>query len=119
MILESHDSDPVVTNPGLYRTVFENERVRVLEYRDVPGDATAVHRHPDSVMVTLSAFSRRVSSGGRQVDVELGAGEVRWVGAQEHFGENVGGTPSHAVFVELKEPAQAAPAGPMPLGPAG
>ena len=119
MVLQSHDSDPVATNPELYRTVFENDRVRVLEYRDVPGDATAPHRHPDSVMVTLGSFSRRVSSGGRQVEVELAAGEVRWLGAQEHVGENVGGTPSHAVFVELKEPAPAAPAGPMPLGPTG
>jgi hypothetical protein len=30
---------------------------------------------------------------------------VRWLGAQEPFGENVGDTPSHAIFVELKEPA--------------
>ena len=109
----------MVTNPQLYRTVFENERVRVLEYRDVPGDVTAVHRHPDSVMVTLGAFSRRVSSGGRQVDVELAAGEVRWLGAQEHVGENVGAAPTHAVFVELKEPPPAPADGPMPLGPAG
>jgi hypothetical protein len=34
------DDDPVLTNPGLYSVVMENERVRVLEYRDRPGDAT-------------------------------------------------------------------------------
>jgi beta-alanine degradation protein BauB len=27
-------SDPTITDPGLYRVVFENDRVRVLEYRD-------------------------------------------------------------------------------------
>ena len=32
--------DPLVTNPGLYRLVMENDRVRVLEYRDRPGDRT-------------------------------------------------------------------------------
>jgi beta-alanine degradation protein BauB len=104
MILESHDTDPVVTNPGLYRTVFENERVRVLEYRDVPGDRTEPHSHPDSVMITLSAFRRRVSSGDREVEVDLPAGQARWVGAQSHVGENIGGTPTHSFFVELKEP---------------
>jgi hypothetical protein len=78
--------------------------VRVLEYRDEPGDHTHVHRHPDSVMVTLSAFRRRVASGGRNVDVELRAGEARWVGAQGHTGENVGETASHSIFIELKEP---------------
>lgn len=103
MELQSHESDPTATNPDLYRTVFENERVRVLEYRDVPGDLTAPHHHPDSVMVTLSGFTRRVSSGGREVDIELGAGEVRWLGAQEHVGENIGTRPTHVVFVELKE----------------
>ena len=106
------DQDPVTTNPHLYTVIFENDRVRVLEYRDKPGDATTPHRHPDSVMCTLSSFRRRISHAGQQVEVELQAGQVRWVGAQEHSGENVGSTPTHVVFVELKEPR---PAGPGPL----
>jgi len=48
-------NDPVMTNPQFYRVVMENERVRVLEYRDRPGDRTTPHQHPDSVMYTLSA----------------------------------------------------------------
>jgi quercetin dioxygenase-like cupin family protein len=96
-------SDPTETNPTLYRTVFENDRVRVLEYRDEPGNRTTPHRHPDSVMITLSGFERRVSAGGRQVDLALPAGEVRWLDAQEHTGENTGTTTTHVVFVELKE----------------
>ncbi|MEU8658728.1 cytoplasmic protein [Actinoplanes philippinensis] len=114
----SHD-DPAVTNPGLYRVMFENDRVRVLEYRDEPGDRTRPHRHPDSVMVTLSAFRRRVSSGGHSVELALGAGEARWLGAQEHTGENIGDTATHSIFIELKEPAPASAGdGPAPLGPA-
>lgn len=114
--MDSHD--PAVTDPELYRVVFENHRVRVLEYRDRPGDRTHPHRHPDSVMVTLSGFERHLSSGGRQVDVSLKAGEARWVGAQEHVGENTGGTDSHAIFVELKEPDPAlASTSELPLGP--
>jgi hypothetical protein len=99
--------DPTVTDPDLYRVIFENERVRVLEYRDAPGDCTHPHRHPDSVMYTLTSFRRRVSAGGRHVDVEIPAGSVRWVGAQEHSGHNTGDTPTHTIFVELKEPAPA------------
>jgi len=111
--------DPVVTNPGLYRVILENERVRVLEYRDTPGAATAPHRHPDSVMVTLSEFSRRISSNGRSVDVELPAGVARWLPAQEHTGANTGHTDTHSIFIELKEPPRH-PRGPtddQPLGP--
>jgi len=97
--------DPVETNPELYRVVFENERVRVLEYVDQPGASTTPHHHPDSVMVTLSSFRRRLSSGGREVEVELPAFEARWLDAQEHSGTNIGDTETHTIFVELKEPA--------------
>lgn len=112
-------SDPVVTNPGLYRVILENERVRVLEYRDQPGDKTTPHEHPDSVMITLSSFHRRLSSGGQEVDVELPAGVPRWLPAQEHAGENIGDTETHTIFVELKEPSagRPAPPGDAPLGP--
>ena len=96
--------DPVDTNPDLYQVVFENERVRVLEYLDRPGDATTPHSHPDSVMVTLSSFRRRLSSGGQEVEVDIPAHAARWLDAQEHSGTNIGDTDTHAVFVELKEP---------------
>ena len=95
--------DPVETNPDLYRVLFENDRVRVLEYVDRPGDATTPHNHPDSVMVTLSSFRRRLSSGDQQVEVELPAFQARWLDAQEHSGSNIGDTDTHTIFVELKE----------------
>jgi hypothetical protein len=110
--------DPTVTDPDLYKVIFENERVRVLEYRDQPGARTHTHRHPDSVMVTLSDFRRRVTAGDRSVDVQLRAGEARWLGAQQHSGENIGDSESHSVFIELKEPGPAsAPTIDAPLGP--
>ena len=108
--------DPVVSNPDHYRVVFENDRVRVLDYTDRPGDRTVPHRHPDSVMYTLTEFDRRLGSGDRTQDVHLEAGLVRWLGAQEHWGENTGSTSTHVVLVELKEPGVAAP-GSAVLGP--
>lgn len=102
--------DPVVSNPDHYQTVFENDQVRVLEYRDQPGDRTTPHAHPDSVMYVLSSFRRRLVSGGSEREVELEQGAVGWLPAQEHYGENIGETPTHVIFVELKHSA-AAPAG--------
>jgi hypothetical protein len=99
--------DPVESNPQLYRTMFENDRVRVLEYRDNPGDSTTPHRHPDSVMVTVSSFRRLLRADGREVEVELDAGAARWLDAQEHSGHNIGETPTHVIFVELKQPVDA------------
>ena len=97
-------SDPAVTNPEHYKVVFENEKVRVLEYTDQPGDRTTPHEHPDSVMYTLSSFRRRLVSGEMQRDVELAAGTVGWLPAQTHHGENIGETPTQVIFVELKSP---------------
>ena len=96
--------DPVETNPDLYHVAFENDRVRVLEYLDHPGDATTAHSHPDSVMLTLSSFRRRLSSGGREAEVEIPALQARWLDAQDHSGTNIGDTDTHVFFVELKEP---------------
>jgi hypothetical protein len=101
--------DPVATNPDNYRVVFENERVRVLEYTDTPGVLTRPHDHPDSVMVTLSSFRRRLHHGDQRRDVELSAGTAGWLPAQRHAGENIGDTDTHVMFVELKDaPAQPA-----------
>jgi DNA repair photolyase len=72
------DLDPVSTNPDAYRVLFENERVRVLEYTDTPGHRTTPHRHPDSVMVSLSSFRRRLGAHGREVEIPFGV--ARWVG---------------------------------------
>jgi quercetin dioxygenase-like cupin family protein len=107
--------DPVQTNPQHYRVVFENDRVRVLEYTDRPGDRTTPHAHPDSVMITLSSYRRRLQAGGRRRDVDLTEGAAHWLPAQHHAGENIGGTPTHAVFVELK--GAPSPPGGSYLGP--
>jgi hypothetical protein len=97
-------ADPTSTDPDKYQVIFENERVRVLEYIDEPGQGTSPHRHPDSLMYTLSSFERRlIGESGESRDVSLGSGEVRWLDAQTHSGENIGQTPTHVLFVELKE----------------
>ena len=94
--------DPAETNPDHYKVIFENDRVRVLEYTDEPGTVTTPHAHPDSVMYTLSSFRRRLVQGDVQQEVELKAGTVGWLPAQQHHGENIGDTSTHAIFVELK-----------------
>ena len=110
--------DPVVTNPRHYTVVFENERVRVLAYTDAPGQRTTPHRHPDSVMYTLSSFRRRLHAGDQHRDVEMAAGFTGWLPAQEHAGENIGDTETRVLFVELKDGAPGAVNGDGGLGPA-
>lgn len=95
--------DPACTDPDKYHVLFENDRVRVLEYRDTPGARTSPHQHPDSVMYTLSGFQRRLhSEGGATRDVVMEPGHTFWLPAQVHAGENTGATATHVLFVELK-----------------
>ncbi|GAA1442949.1 cupin domain-containing protein [Leifsonia poae] len=110
------DDDPTVTNPDHYSVLWENDLVRVLEYHDEPGEATTPHHHPNSVMVTLTGFRRRLFSGGRAVDVELPAGRAVWLGAQRHAGENTGDSPTRTIIVELKGEAAGEDTG-SALGP--
>jgi hypothetical protein len=53
-------------------------------------------------MYTLSSFRRRLVSGAIRREVELEAGTVSWLPAQQHHGENIGDTETHVLFVELK-----------------
>jgi len=109
------DTDPTTTNPRFYRTLWENEEVRVLEYQDMPGEETSPHHHPNSVMVTLTGFDRRLTSGTESRDVTLPAGIAVWLPAQSHSGQNVGNSPTHTILVELKKSAVSD--SPAPLGP--
>jgi len=101
--LRDPSRDPVVTDSDKYKVVLENDRVRVLEYRDSPGERTSPHHHSDFVLCALSAFRRKfVLSDGREVVRDVRPGEVAWSKAQAHIGENAGSTDTHVLIVELK-----------------
>lgn len=94
--------DPTCTDPDKYVPIFENDWVRVLDYRDHPGQQTQPHCHPNSVMITLSDFRRRLASEGNTAEVDMPAGRAAWLPAQTHAGHNIGDTDTHVIFVELK-----------------
>jgi hypothetical protein len=102
-LLQDPFRDPVVTDGDKYKVVLENDRVRVLEYRDLPGQRTSPHHHPDFVLCALSAFKRKfVLADGKEAVREVLPGQVAWGKAHSHIGENVGSTDTHVLIVELK-----------------
>lgn len=102
-LLQDPLRDPVVTDSDKYKVVLENDRVRVLEYRDSPGQRTSPHHHPDFVLCALSAFKRKfVLPDGKEAVRDVRPGEVAWGKAHSHIGENVGSTNTHVLIVELK-----------------
>lgn len=95
--------DPVQTDGDKYKVIFENERVRVLEYKDWPGEKTHQHRHPAFVLYALAPFKRRILlPDGKAMLREFKTGDVLYSDAQTHIGENVGDTPTHVIMVEMK-----------------
>ncbi len=95
--------DPAVSDPDFYKVIFENDRVRVLEYRDTPGAKTSMHAHPAFVVYALSAFERRLTlPDGKVLNRSFTPGQVLFSDAQAHMGENVGTTDTHIIMVELK-----------------
>jgi len=96
-------ADPIATDADKYKVILENERVRVLEYRDLPGQKTAQHGHPAFVLYALGPFKRTLTlPDGKVLTREFKSGDVMWSDAQVRVGQNVGTTPTHVIMVELK-----------------
>lgn len=95
--------DPVSTDGDKYKVIFENDCVRVLDYRDRPGDKTHQHKHPAFVMYSLSAFKRSITlPDGKVLQRQFKEGDAMWSDSQVHIGTNSGETPTHVILVEMK-----------------
>lgn len=102
-VMTADAQDAVQTDGDKYKVILENECVRVLDYRDVPGDRTHQHRHPPFVLYALGPFKRTITlPDGKVLSRKFATGDVMWSEAQTHVGTNVGETPTHVVLVELK-----------------
>jgi hypothetical protein len=95
--------DPVKTDGDKYKVIFENDCVRVLDYKDRPGDRTQQHKHPAFVLYSLSTFKRSVTlPDGKILQRQFKEGDVMWSDSQTHIGTNTGDTPTHVILVEMK-----------------
>jgi len=97
------DEDPVKISPQLYEVRFENDRVRVLEYRLKPGETEPMHSHPPGVVHYLSdATFRTTLPDGTVSDASVKKGDVGWRDFTRHAARNIGSTEAHAMAIELK-----------------
>ena len=99
--------DATKTDGDKYKVLLENEHVRVLEYRDLPGATTQQHRHPALVLYAMAPFKRKLLlPDGKVLMREFKAGDVIYSAEETHIGENVGATPTHVIMVEMKSTAK-------------
>jgi beta-alanine degradation protein BauB len=95
--------DATKVAPHVYKVLFENERVRVLDVSMQPGERSELHSHPDYFVYFLSGGKGRFTAPSGETDeLEWPAGTSMWREAEEHSTENVGGTAIHALFFEPK-----------------
>jgi beta-alanine degradation protein BauB len=95
--------DATKVAPHVYKVLFENEKMRVLEVAIQPGASTELHSHPDYFVYMLSSGKVKFSSpSGETAELELPEGVSMWREAEEHATENVGGTLVRGIFFEPK-----------------
>jgi hypothetical protein len=101
--ISAYAQDAVQVDGDKYKTILENECVRVLDYQDAPGESTHRHSHPAFVLYALSAFKRSITlPDGKVLQRQFKQGDVMWSNAQTHVGTNTGETPTHVILVEMK-----------------
>ncbi|HZF80932.1 MAG TPA: hypothetical protein VEZ89_14200 [Rubrivivax sp.] len=93
--------------PRSYKVLFENQKVRVVEYVSRPGIGvcgTGRHSHPDHVTVTLTPAKVKLTTADGKVEVHnVPAGAAFWEAASIHSAENIGGSGARMVLVEIKD----------------
>ena len=105
--------DPVKVGPDIYKSIFENDRVRVNEINFKVGAHIDFHSHPDHVIYWVEAGTLRIWNKGADgkvidsVDVTGKVGQAMFLPACIHAATNIGKTDVKVAQVELKEPAPA------------
>jgi len=109
MARASFAADPLEVAPDMYKLVYENDRVRVMQVIFQVGEKIAEHSHPDHFAYALEDGSLKITKAdGTVVDAALKAGDVVWINAETHSAVNTGTAPVRLLITELKEPKSAA-----------
>ena len=95
--------DAARADPRSFAVLFENDRVRVLEYTSRPGMGVCgqgVHSHPPHVNIAITAIKARITLPDGQTFIgENKPGDVFWEGSSTHTVENIGGAGARAYMV--------------------
>jgi quercetin dioxygenase-like cupin family protein len=104
---EAIAQDAVQTEPGSYRVVLENSKVRVLEFISRPRTVVCGvgrHSHPPHLTVALSDAKVRITlANGQVVEASNKLGDVFWSEAETHTVENIGNGVMRALIIEIKD----------------
>ena len=95
--------DPVTASPNNYKTIMENEHVRVLEMTLKAGESDQVHSHPSETVYFVKGGKVKIHlPDGGAADADIPDGHVMWHEEWTHRVENVGSSDVRAIIVEAK-----------------
>lgn len=97
--------DPAKVSPRSYKILFENERLRLLEYTAKPGLGVCGqgrHYHPAHLSIPLTDTKVKIVADGKSMVAGGKAGEAFWEPEVWHTVENVGRAETRVYMVELK-----------------
>jgi quercetin dioxygenase-like cupin family protein len=95
------DTDATAVAPDHYKVEFENDQVRVLRITYAAGDETAMHSHPDGVVVFLGDGNAEMTLPDGSTEERPGkAGDALWAGQETHGVKAL--TDISVVLIELK-----------------
>jgi quercetin dioxygenase-like cupin family protein len=95
--------DPVKVAPANYKVLVDNASVRVLKIDYAPGAKSAMHEHPDAIVVPLTASKVRFTmADGKTQESDLPNDSAMYTPAATHSPMNVGTGRVDAILVEFK-----------------
>lgn len=95
--------DPVKVASEHYKVEIENAQVRVLRIHYDGHSKSAMHSHPNNVVVFLTdAHVKFTTPDGKSVESSQKAGATAWNAAVTHSVENLSDQPIEGIIVELK-----------------
>lgn len=98
--------DPLKVDAGHYKLLVDNASVRILKVSYAPGAKSAMHSHPDAMLVPLGAAKVRFTlPDGKTQDMEVAKETAAYTPAATHNPANVGTTAVDAILVEFKAQA--------------
>ena len=104
MVRISFAADPLEVAPDMYKLVYENDQVRVMQVSFKVGEKIAEHSHPDHFVYVLEGGNLKITKAdGTVTDAALKVGDVIWINAEAHSAVNTGTTPVRLLVTELKK----------------
>jgi quercetin dioxygenase-like cupin family protein len=95
--------DPAAVGPKIYKTIFDDEHVRVFEVTFAKKAKIAMHAHPEHAAYVLEGGKLKVTGADKTAqDFDLAPGQAVIMPAAAHEAQNVGKTAIKLVVFEIK-----------------